>query len=413
MGATNTHDRLAYAEVIRHPGFVHLWFGQICSQFAFSTLLFALGLRIYQSTGSNAAVSALFLFHSIPAVLFGLVAGTLVDRIDKRRVLVASDIIRGSVVFLLAFFSHNVFAVYMLTFINSLVTQLYIPSAAPLIPTLLPARLLVSANSLFSFTFFSSLAVGSVLAGPMFRGLGHQGIFFLIAGVFWLGSWFSRRIPSQSQGTVGFRYIMQLGFPYLAARVWFRLIDGIRYVGRSKSLLEALLLLTGTQTIFAILGTLAPGFAHRVLGVDVRDATVLVVGPAVLGIVLGALWLGSVGFRFGAKKLVHIGVAGVGITLIAIALSGGFVPLAIFLLFLLGVANSFMDVPANALLQQQAAGDMRGRVYGMLAVFVGGVGLLPVFMGGVFADTIGIEKTIVIMGSIVCLYSVYRIRYNR
>ena len=56
---------------------------------------------------------------------------------------------------------------------------------------------------------------------------------------------------------------------------------------------------------------------------------------------------------------------------------------------------------------------MRGRVYGMLGAFVGGVGVLPVMLGGVLADTIGVGKVLFILGVMISLYGVYRIRYNR
>lgn len=415
-GAIKIPERLPFVELLSHRGFAYLWFGQVCAQFAVSTLLFVLGLRVYQSTSSNTAVSGLFLAYSIPAILFGPVAGTLVDRLDKRRVLVVCDIIRGIFVVLLAFSSHNIAIVYILTFLNSIITQLYIPSAAPLIPTLVSDKRLVSANSLFSFTFFSSLAIGSILAGPLYRTFGQVGIFFFIASLFWLGSYFSSRIPAQSAGMVGLHYILQLRFTYLVGRVWFRLTDGLHYVRRTKALVEAIGLLTGTQIIFVILGTLGPGFADRILQVDVRDASLLVVGPTVLGVVVGALWLGSVGFRFGPNKLINIGLIGTGSLLMIIAGLMSFyniLAIEVALFFMLGVANSFMDVPANAMIQKEAAGEMRGRVYGMVAAFVGGVGLLPVILGGVLADTIGVGKVIFLIGVIVSLYSIYRIGYNR
>lgn len=427
-GATEIKPRLAYADVFAHRAFRSLWFGQICSQFAVSTLLFTLGLRIYQSTGSNTAVSALFLAYSIPAVLFGLVAGTLVDRVDKRRVLMACDIIRGLFVIWLTFTSHNVFIVYILTFVNSIITQLYVPAEAPLIPKLVPEKYLVSANSLFSFTYYTSLAVGSVLAGPLLRWFGPQGVFFFIAGLFWLASFFSSRIPSQSRGTAGVRYVLQLGVWHLVGRIRIRLMEGVRYVKSTKSLFDAILLLTGTQIIFAILGTLGPGFADRILQIDVRDASLLIVGPAVLGIVAGALWVGSFGYRFGSRKLIKSGITATGILLMAIAISVrlarvpqfawmtdsyAIVGIVVILLFFLGVANSLLDVPSNAMLQKEAEGGMRGRVYGMLAAFVGGVGFLPVILGGMLADTIGVGKVIFLLGLLVAAYSVYRVRYNK
>src|SRR3989344_3267149 len=106
--ANGTPGRSTYAQVLAIGPLRSLWFGQICSQMAVNTLLFVLALRVYDTTNSNTAVSVLFLAYGIPAVLFGLVAGTLVDRLDKRRVLVYSDIVRAIFVIGLLFLSHNV-----------------------------------------------------------------------------------------------------------------------------------------------------------------------------------------------------------------------------------------------------------------------------------------------------------------
>ena len=80
----------------------------------------------------------------------------------------------------------------------------------------------------------------------------------------------------------------------------------------------------------------------------------------------------------------------------------------IVLFFLLGVANSFLDVPANSILQSAAEGDMRARIYGILTSVVGGAGILPVVLGGVLADSIGVGKVIFFLGIAVLGYSVLR-----
>jgi predicted MFS family arabinose efflux permease len=231
-----------YAQVLKIPSFRSLWFGQIFSQLAANTLLFVLALRVYQSTSSNTAVSGLFLAFGIPSVLFGLVAGTSVDRLDKRRVLILCDITRAVFVVGLLLMSQQIAVVYVLTFFNAIMSQFYVPAEAPLIPKLVPKDLLVTANSLFSFTFYSSLALGTVLAGPLLRWFGPQGIFIFIAALFLCASALSSRIPSQSVGTVGLRYLLQLRPGYLFARIWSDLMDGIRYITGFPALFDSIIL---------------------------------------------------------------------------------------------------------------------------------------------------------------------------
>ena len=406
----------SYSSVLTIRPFRSLWFAQIFSQLAINTLLFVLGLRIYQNTGSNAAVSGLFLAYGIPSVLFGMVAGTAVDHLDKRRMLMYCDIIRGALVLLLLFVSSNIILVYLVTFVNAVITQLYVPSEAPLIPKLIPSDLLVPANSLFSFTYYSSLAVGTVLSGPLLRGLGPQWIFLFISALFFTAVWNESRLPSQAAGVLGFTHIFRYHAGHLVSRVFQELFEGVRYVRSIPALMDSLLLLTGTQIIFAMLGTLGPGFADTVLRIDVRDASLLIVGPAVLGIIAGALWVGRFGYRLKPGRLIKLGVAGAGVILLLISLTVRIhvgLGIAMVLFFCLGVANSLLDAPANSVLQNEAKGSMRGRVYGMLTAAVGGVGIVPVIIGGVLADVVGVGRVILLLGLLILAYGIWRMKYNK
>ncbi len=409
------------------PSFRRLWFAQIASQLAVNTLLFVLALQLYQITGTNTAVSGLFLAYGIPALLFGLVAGTAVDHLDKRRILIYCDFLRAVLAFLLFFLSGNIVLVYLVTFVNALFTQFYVPAEAPLIPGLVPEPLLVPANSLFSFTFYSSLALGSMFAGPLLRLFGHQWVFVAVSALFAAAVWFESRIPSMAVGTLSVRSVLFYELSHIVTRMWEKLSDGIRYVTKSKILLESLLLLTGTQIILLMLGTLGPGFADRVMDIDIRDSSLLIIGPTVLGILAGTVWVGTIGYRFRNRTLINTGVTAAGASLLLVSLflrltritglAAFFTPASRFvvssaLFFCLGAANSLLDVPANSTLQEEAKGSMRGRVYGILTAAVGGVGILPVLLGGILADVIGVGKVTFALGALVFVYGIARLKYN-
>ena len=190
--------------------------------------------------------------------------------------------------------------------------------------------------------------------------------------------------------------------------------------------MQALALLTSTQITLILLGTLGPGFADTLLRVDVRDASIFVVGPAIFGILVGVMWIGKVGYTFLPNRLIQVGMFGTGsilmLTSLLLAITNVFwfqyiprgvvISLSFLLFFLFGVANSLLDVPANGILQKESGGDMRGRVYGMLSALIGGAGLVPIFVSGVLADFIGVGKVIFLVGLIIFSYSVYRLRYN-
>ena len=391
-------------------------------------LLFVLALRVYQLTGSNVAVSGLFLTFGVPAVVFGIAAGAIVDHLDKRIVLMAADLSRAALVLLFFLFPGILPVMYLVSFIMAIITQFYVPAEAPTIPRLVPPELLVTANSLFSFTYYSSLGIGSIIAGPVLRLFGSHAVFLLIAALFSLAAWFALHLPREIGKSTHLPSPTLAKIIHIAHAVGVSMREGLRYVKASPAIAEAILLLTGTQVVLALLGTLGPGFADRVLEIDIRDASILITGPVVLGIIVGALWVGNMGMRISVRKLIQTGITAAGILLILIALTVRLkrvaifawfyvdpiiLPIEFFLFFLLGLANSMLDVPANSSLQKEASGAMRGRVYGLLTAAVGGVGMLPIVLTGLLADVIGPGKVIFAVGGLITFYGLWRMRYNK
>lgn len=390
-------------------------------------MLFVLALRIYQSTGSNAAVSGLFLTYGIPAVFFGLAAGAIVDHIDRRLILVYCDLTRSVTVLVFLVASQSIVFIYILAFVNAILNQFYVPAEAPTIPRLVTDTQLVAANSLFTFTYFSSLAFGAIFAGPILRWFGSHGAFLFVSMLFALAAYNNARVPSE--GTMK-KFSSGKHLPSLISifnRVFDDVRAGVQYVRSSRILMDSLMLLTGTQIIIALLGTLGPGFADRMLEIDIRDSSLVIVGPMVAGIILGALWVGKNGSAIAPSRLIRTGITSSGLLLMLISLTVklksivGFawlfhnwiiIPLVLLLFFLLGVANSMLDVPANSILQKEAVGPMRGRVYGILTCAVGGVGILPIVISGVLADVLGVGKVILLLGLGISAYGLFRMRYN-
>jgi MFS family permease len=415
-------------EVIRISAFRHLWFGQICSLISTNTLTFVLALHLYSITQSNTAVSILFLIYGLSAMLLGMVAGTVVDKLEKRRVLIICDISRALIIFTYIFAPQNTLSIYLLTFLNSVISQFYVPAEAPTIPYLVPKNLIISANSLFSITFYSSLAFGSILAGPMLRIFGPVYVFIFLSLLFILAAINVSQLPNFAHINKNIVSIFAYSVDYIFHRLIANIIEAISYVKSSATLSDAMILLMGTQVTLAILGVLGPGFADKVMGIDVRDSSLLIMGPAVFGILLGALTIGNISRKIKPQTLIKIGIISAGILLIFIAvivrvsritayewiLSHQLgISISVILFFLLGVANSLLDVPANSILQQSTNDDMRGRVYGILSVGFGGIGMMPVVFSGLLADVIGVGKVILFLGIIITGYGILRMKYNK
>src|SRR5260221_13605543 len=91
----------SFTSVLKNPGFLNLWINQILVQLCYNSLNFALIIWVYKLTEVNLAVAGLLVAIYLPAVLFGLFAGVLVDITDKKRIILAIDFILAILFFLL------------------------------------------------------------------------------------------------------------------------------------------------------------------------------------------------------------------------------------------------------------------------------------------------------------------------
>lgn len=414
----------SFNAVLTNKHFRNLWLGQITSQIALNMLSFILAIRVYQETNSNAAVSLLLLVTAgLPSLIFGVVAGGLVDYYDKRDILFFSNIVRVFLFLAFFFFSSSLAALYVLSIITSIVTQLFIPSEAPSIPVLVKPEHLLSANSLFTVSFYLSTVLGFVIAGPILKMIGSPNVYLVMVALMSIASFFVFRLPKigKQQKQDG------LSFTTIGKTIY----EGLQFIRGNKRIEQSILLMTFAQALIMTLSVLTPGFADKVLRIDLADASFVVMGPAVVGLVFGAFLIGGYGKRFLKGTLILFGILSTGLVLFLLSLLtrfhrvqmvlpaktevifAGNLIYAELLLFALGFFNSFITVPANTILQQDSEGQMRGRVYGVLTSLVGGVSALPVIFSGVLADVIGVGKTLTILGSIVCIAGLYHLFQRR
>lgn len=395
----------SYIDVIRNKEFRSLWLGQITSQIALNMLSFVLAIRVYQETASNAAVSFMLLSFGIPSIIFGVIAGGVVDHLDKKNVMLFCNISRIFMIFIFYFFNKNLVALYALSVIVSIISQFFIPAEGPSIPSLVPQNQLLTANSLFSISFYLSTIIGFILAGPLIKLFGTRNVFIVMSFLMALASYFILQIPKDKLAVK--KGSFNLSFAFVGKAI----DEGLRFIRANKRIEQSLILMTFSQALISTLSVLAPGFADRVLTIDLTDASFFVLGPAAMGLVIGAFLIGAYGHNFLKGSIITTGIVATGVTLMLLSLirnsSYGLIT-AIILLLLLGIFNSFINVPSNTILQEDSDRHMRGRVYGVLTSLTGGVSLLPVVFSGVLADIFGVGITLAFLGGLVTLIGIYQ-----
>src|SRR6266566_4098345 len=160
-----------FITLLKNKNFLRLWLAQLISL----TILFAsnygLLVLIEEVTGSTTLVGLAIISFSLPALLLGAPAGVYVDRMNKRRVLWASNCLRAIATFLfvlsLLLNRHQLIPVYLLTFLISSIGQFFTPAEGSAIPMLVSEEELMPALSLFNITFMLSQALGFILLAPI------------------------------------------------------------------------------------------------------------------------------------------------------------------------------------------------------------------------------------------------------
>lgn len=405
-------------EVLKIPSFRSLWLAQVISQTALNMLAFVLAVVVYLQTRSNASVSFLYLTIGLPAVFFGVISGIYVDRTNKRILLISSTLLRVFLVLLLLFTKSHVGLILGLTFIISLVSQVFIPAEAALIPQFVPASHLMSANALFTVTFYSAIIGGYIVGGPLLGVIGETRIFLLIMLLFGIAAFCLFFLPHEDTQRDA-----------IPRRSWgTEMQEAIRFITQSPNLWQALFLLTVAQAVIAIFVTLGPGFADQILAVRLTDASLIILAPAALGMMVGTGLLGTIGHRFRKRTLINGGILLSGGLLLFVSLLvrtqhgtvrllveqiftegfiAGILPLSMVSFFLLGFANSLIDISCNTVLQERTTQHLRGRIYGILSSLIAGVAVIPAVVSGILADLLGIDKIIFFLGLLLIIFGIY------
>lgn len=373
---------------------------------------FILIVVAYELTNSNTAVSGIVLSFTIPAILFGIYAGSFVDKRDKKIILVWTNLLRAMLLFVLAFFHTNIFFLYVLTILITIITQFFIPAETPLVPLVVGKKLLLSANALFGMGIYGSILAAYALSGPVYLFF-KEDVFFFLGFLFLIASCFSFfiRVPVEKKKikpifdqNVSFQNEVRLLFSVLS---------------KTKNVYQAMYLLAMSQVITLILATIGPGYGTQVLGIHVDEFPLIFVTPAALGMFIGALILGNYFNNVHREKMAMIGmfISGFSILLLPFASNvaskgvliaiSAFLPsflaidilhIVIFLAFVIGLANAFVFVPSNTILQEQTTDAYRGRVYGLLSAMVGVASFIPIILVGGIADLLGVGRVLIGIG---------------
>jgi MFS family permease len=358
-----------YLDVLRaNRNFRRLWYGQIVSQLGDWLDNIALFTLLLKLTGSGQAVGLLFLVEFLPGAIIGPFAGVLVDRLPRKLVLIASDIVRAAVVllFLLVDGPEDLWLLYSAVAVKFTMAAFFEPARSAIIPSICRREELVAANAISGATWSAMLALGAAIGGLVAGTLGVQAAFLLDAASFLLSALLIATVrvagTGQSAGAEA-RTATSLGVSVGA--VLGELREGFGYVLRHYEVAW----LTFTKALWSLGGgvlLLLTLFGRELfpLGRDGAISIGLLYAARGIGTFAGpfvALRLGGDGEQFLRRA---IGVA-FAITGVGYMLSSGAPTLAVAALciFFAHTGGSIQWVFSTALLQARVPNRLLGRVF--------------------------------------------------
>ena len=401
--------------LLRNRAFLAIWSAQILSQVAANAVTSALINLVAEITHSNTSSSLLILLAVLPAVLFGIAGGVIVDRTDRRLVLVVTNTLRAATIIPLLLFGTSLTVAYLVNFMVATVTIFFVPAESATLPAIVPKRNLLVANSLFTFTFNGAFLVGFIILAPIVVSLyGYELLWVIIAFMFSIASLLCSTLPPAPQPEKPLDVHVAGEVAGMAvAQTRAGMSEAFHYLRSTPLVTWSLVYIALTYTLVAIAGALAPGFVREVLKVGERNVVILV-GPAGIGVVAGLGFLNVVGARWRRPNAIGTGLVVACAALVALAAArpfaalftsvgspglGGAFPIFAAIVsitaFFFGISYAFVTVPAMTLLQEELRDDIRGRVFGVLNMLVSVFSLLPLVIVGPVADVWGVAPVFV------------------
>jgi MFS family permease len=450
-GAPEQATIASFRHVLKNRNFLLLWCAQLISLTVLNAANFGIVAHVTDVTHSSLMSGLAIIAFTLPAVPFSALAGVIVDRIDKRQVLWISNILRTGIM-LLVFVSlladpSNVWPLFILTFLASLIGQFFVPAEGASIPLLVGERELMPALSLFNISLTISQAVGFLLFGRIISALFSpftvqiggltlhvqplDMLFIVIAGLYTVSAVLLLFIPKRAFKEVHIyrrgEESTQIDVIRSLENLWRDMVDGWRIVRADSLLFFSVIQLSVVGEIMLLIGEQAGTFVQQVLHRPAEDMSIIL-APAGVGLVSASILMPRITERVGKIRLTVIGfiVLSLGFLLLPVSQwlasslnpeHGAESPLllwtTVILVFILGVAMAAVNIPTQTMMQERAPETGRARVLS-LQYMLYNMGSIPVLLfAGVIAQFLGFTLLIVLLSTSLLLFCWWGVHYTR
>jgi MFS family permease len=385
---------------LRIPEFRNLMIGRFLFIMGLRMMGTLVGWWIYELTNTPFAIGLIGLAEVIPAVSLALYAGHVIDKSEKRKLLLKGVILYWCCALILLFLSMDIGAlkltslqiaigIYFIVFCTGIIRSFTGPSFGTIVGAVVPKNLLQNATTWSQGIWLSASVLGHAIVGFIIAGFGHTGSLIVVVTLVGIGYGFIAMIKPKPPHA-----------DLVDQKTLESVKEGLRFVFNSKEVFGALSL-----DLFAVL------FGGAVAMIPVFAKDILKVGPIGFGWLNAASDIGAIiiiliitifpANRSQGKKLL-LAVAGFGVCIIVFALSKIFW-LSFIMLLLSGILDGFSMIVRGTIVQLKTPDHMRGRVMSVNSMFINSSNELGQFESGVAAKAMGVIPSVVFGGAMTLL----------
>ncbi len=338
--------------VFRNRSFTSLWVGQLISGMGSALTTLAASILVFRLTGSTFSVGLMLIATAGPTILVGLFAGVIVDRYNRKRILLISDLLRVLLISLIPFLiPFNILWLYILVALTSSVTQFFDSAHASILPEVSTDEELSAANALMAISSVGSTTIGFAAAGIIVSRFNINWAFYLDALTFVI-----------SAGIILFTHVpilLKVEDTSLKA-IGQNLKAGLKVVRDVPILRSLFIVVIPIFLIFGLQNALFLPFALKALGGTEFEFGLQQAAEAV-GVALGSLMMARLADRIREGQWLVLSYLMMALASVAYSFSTT-MGLAIFLVGVSGFVNAPSFIGRQLVIQRATPREMRGRV---------------------------------------------------
>jgi MFS family permease len=388
--------------------FRKLWLSHVISSFGDALTNLALLITAQRLTGSTAAVATTAVAVALPQLLFGMFAGVLVDRWDRKRVMIASDLARAFLVlgFLVVSSPDRMWILYVVAFVQASIGTLDNPARSSVVPQIVGRDNLLAANSFFQSTMIIVGVAGTATAGVI------AGVFDTLAPAFLVDAVsFAVSATLVTRIEIEGRPARTAGSEMQASGLWIELREGVRLILASPMLRTVVITAGVVMLGLGAVNVLLVPFIVDELAVPETWFGVLEAAQVTSMVLAGGL-VATVAQRIRPGRLLVVGLTGVALVVAAMSQAQSVWHL-IGLLFAVGWFVTPTQAAISTIVQSEVPLEALGRVSSSLGTISTTAQVASMALSGIAAAMLGLRNVFVIAGLIVLVAAVVSLVVQR